>query len=87
MEIGCIVIEVNTRADDRMMFISEPRIQLRVVIDALIRYDDVIVIVKKVKLIRMPPAQLIDLISFLLVLFLIWAELAVGLFGTPFAGS
>jgi len=31
--------------------------------------------------------QIIITVALLIVLFLIWAELAVGIFGTPFAGS
>ena len=41
-------------------------------------------VLRKVKKVK---PRLILIIVVLMVLFLIWAELAVGIFGTPFAGS
>ncbi len=37
--------------------------------------------------VKKPGLRIITCGAFLVVLFLIWAELAVGIFGTPFAGS
>lgn len=41
-------------------------------------------VIRRVKTVR---SRVILIAAILLVLFLIWAELAVGIFGTPFAGS
>ncbi|TPE44449.1 hypothetical protein [Pontibacter mangrovi] len=37
--------------------------------------------------VRKPEYRIAFIAAILLILFLVWAELAVGLFGTPFAGS
>lgn len=37
--------------------------------------------------VRSKKARIVMIIGTLMVLFLVWAELAVGVFGTPFAGS
>ena len=40
-----------------------------------------------IRKIRKPENRFILIVAILALLFLIWAELAVGIFGTPFAGS
>lgn len=56
-------------------------------IAAILLYGTGFLIELAIRKVKKYEVRLLVIIGILLVLFLVWAELAVGVFGTPFAGS